>query len=59
MSKKIFIGKTYNIKKNSIDIEYNMTQQKGFLNMIYLGEDFTEKKELEKNIKRKINSCCL
>jgi len=56
MSKKIFIGKTYNIKKNSIDIEYNMTQQKGFLNMIYLGEDFTEKKELEKNIKRKINS---
>ena len=56
MSKQIFIGKTYNIKKNSIGIEYNMTQQKSFLNMIYLGEDFTEKKELEKNIKRKINS---
>lgn len=56
MSKQIFIGKTYNIKKNSIGIEYNMTQQKSFLNMIYLGEDFTEKKELEKNIKIKINS---
>lgn len=56
MSKQIFIGKTYNIKKNSIGIEYNMTQQKSFLNMIYLGEDFTEKKELEKKIKIKINS---
>jgi len=56
MSKKIFIGKTYDIKKNSIDIEYNMTEQKSFLNMIYLNEDFTEKKELEKNIKKKMNS---
>ena len=56
MSKIIFIGKTYDIKKNSIDIEYNMTEQKSFLNMIYLNEDFTEKKELDKNIKKKINS---
>ena len=56
MSKIILIGKTYNIKKNSIGNEYNMTQQKSFLNMIYLNEDFTEKKELEKKIKRKINS---
>ena len=56
MSKIIFIGKTYDIKKNSIDIEYNMTEQKSFLNMIYLNEDFTEKKELDKNIKKKINN---
>ena len=41
MSKIILIGKTYNIKKNSIGNEYNMTQQKSFLNMIYLNEDFT------------------
>ena len=55
-SKKIFIGKSYDIKKNTIDIEYNMRQQKSFLNMIYLKQEFTEKKELERNIKRKHNS---
>ncbi len=56
MSKKIFIGKKYDIKKNSTNIEYNMTTRKSFLNMIYLKEDFAEKKELERSINKKINS---
>ena len=54
--KKILIGKQYNIKKNAIGIDYTMTQQKSFINMLYLDEDFTEKKELEKSLKKKLNS---
>lgn len=56
MEKKIIIGKQHNIKKESIGIEYNMLQQQSFINMLYLNEEFTEKKELIKSLKKKLNS---
>ena len=54
--KQIKIGKELSIKKNNINIEYNNIQQKSFINMLFLNEDFTEKKELDRNLKKKINS---
>ncbi len=56
MEKVITIGKPKTIKKNASNIEYSMKEQKSFINMLYLNEEFTEKKELEKTIKKKINS---
>ena len=56
MEKIIIIGKHHNIKKESIGIEYNMLQQKSFINMLYLNEEFTEKKELKKSLNKKLNS---
>lgn len=54
--KKITIGKEQPIKKNTTNIEYNNMKQKSFINMLFLNEDFTEKKELDKNLKKKLNS---
>jgi hypothetical protein len=54
--KQIKIGKEKGIKVNSHSKEYTMNEEKSFINRIYLNEDFTEKKELEKSLKRKLNS---
>jgi|UniRef100_A0A6C0BYJ1 hypothetical protein len=54
--KQIKIGKEKSIKVNSNLKEYTMNEEKSFVNRIYLNEEFTEKKELEKSLKKKLNS---